>query len=167
MTLAFLKQLTLKMEVTMNQVKDIMTRDPACCTSETVLKEVAQLMIDNDCGEIPVVNNLQEKKPIGVITDRDICCRAVAKGSDPNNVTAGDCMTSPCVTVGEEASLQECCDVMEKDQIRRVPVVDKNGACCGIVSQGDLAEKTAETTTGHVLKSISKPTETASGVSRQ
>ena len=57
------------------QVKDVMTTDPACCISETALQEVAQMMIDHDCGEIPVVENKETKRPIGVITDRDIVCR--------------------------------------------------------------------------------------------
>jgi len=62
------------------KVKDVMTADPACCISETTLQEVAQMMIDHDCGEIPVVDNKETKRPIGVITDRDIVCRAFAKG---------------------------------------------------------------------------------------
>ena len=65
------------------QVKEVMTADPACCTPETGLQEVAQLMIDHDCGEVPVVGNQQSRIPVGVITDRDIVCRAIAKGLNP------------------------------------------------------------------------------------
>ncbi len=65
------------------QVKEVMTIDPACCVLETSLQEVAQMMIDHDCGEIPVVENKQNYLPIGVITDRDIVCRTIAKGSNP------------------------------------------------------------------------------------
>jgi CBS domain-containing protein len=57
------------------QVKDVMTANTACCISETALQEVAQMMVDHDCGEIPVVDNKETKVPIGVITDRDIVCR--------------------------------------------------------------------------------------------
>jgi len=62
------------------KVKDVMTADPACCIRETALQEVAQMMIDHDCGEIPVVESKETKLPIGVITDRDIVCRTSPKG---------------------------------------------------------------------------------------
>ena len=65
------------------QVKEVMTADPACCISETTLTEVAKMMVDNDCGEIPVVESNESKLPIGVITDRDIVCRTVALGLNP------------------------------------------------------------------------------------
>src|SRR5207244_3459504 len=65
------------------QVKEVMTADPACCTPNTSLQEVAQMMIGHDCGEIPVIENDKNKRLIGVITDRDIVCRTVAKGLNP------------------------------------------------------------------------------------
>src|SRR5713101_2250938 len=110
------------------QVREVMTVDPACCLSETGLQEVAQMMIDHDCGEIPVVENRQNKKPIGVVTDRDIVCRTVAKGLNPLDLTVVDCMSTPCVTVTPDISVEECCDILEKNQIRRVPVVDAGGS---------------------------------------
>jgi CBS domain-containing protein len=60
------------------QVREIMTADPACCMSGTTLQDVVQMMIVHDCGEIPVVDNIDTNMPIGVITDRDIVCRTVA-----------------------------------------------------------------------------------------
>src|SRR5687767_3383911 len=116
------------------QVKQIMTADPACCTSETTLKEVAQMMVDHDCGEIPVVDNKENKRPIGVITDRDIICRTVARGINPLEITAAGCMTEPCVTVTPDMSVEECGRILEENKIRRVPVVDAGGSCCGIVA---------------------------------
>jgi CBS domain-containing protein len=62
------------------QVKDIMTKNPACCTAETTLQEVAKLMLEHDCGETPVVDNKKSGKMLGVITDRDITIRTVAEG---------------------------------------------------------------------------------------
>ena len=76
-----------------NLAKDLMTPDPQCCTAETPLNEVAKLMVECDCGEIPVIDSA--KKLIGVITDRDIVCRVVAKGKNPSAMTAGDAMTQP------------------------------------------------------------------------
>ncbi len=138
------------------QVKDIMTREPACCMPDTNLQEVARLMVECDCGEIPVVENRQSMKPVGVVTDRDICCRTVAEGKNPLEMTAGDCMSSPCVTVTPEMGVEDCCRVMEENQIRRVPVVDERGACCGIVAQADIAQRASERETAEVVKEVSR-----------
>ena len=138
------------------QVKDIMTREPSCCTPDTNLQEVARLMVECDCGEIPVVENRQSMKPVGVVTDRDICCRTVAEGKNPLEMTARDCMSSPCVTVTKEMGVEDCCRVMEENQIRRVPVVDERGACCGIVAQADIAQRASERETAEVVKEVSR-----------
>ena len=71
------------------QVKEVMTPDPACCVPETGLQEVAKMMVDHDCGEIPVIENKESRLPIGVITDRDIVCRTVALGTNPLDMYSG------------------------------------------------------------------------------
>jgi CBS domain-containing protein len=76
-------------------VREIMTPMPASCTPQTPLEKVARLMVDYDCGEIPVVDDLILCTPIGVVTDRDITCRTVAKGLNPLDMTAADCMSTP------------------------------------------------------------------------
>jgi CBS domain-containing protein len=144
------------------QVKDVMTPDPVCCTPDSTLQRVAEMMVENDCGEIPVVDNIANMVPVGVITDRDITCRTVAKGLNPLLMTAGDCMTKPCVTVTPDISLDECCSVMEKNQIRRVPVVDASGACCGIVALADVARHAGKGDTAKVVKEVSEPSGSAS-----
>jgi CBS domain-containing protein len=146
------------------QVKEIMTPDPACCTPDTMLQRVAEMMVENDCGEIPVVENIASMKPVGVITDRDITCRTVAKGLNPLVMTAGDCMTSPCVTVTPDMLLDDCCRRMEENQIRRVPVVDEGGACCGIVALADIAKHAGKRDTAEVVKEVSEPSSSASAV---
>ena len=143
-------------------VKDMMTTDPACCTPDTSLQEVAQMMVDNDCGEIPVVENKSSKLPVGVVTDRDIVCRTVANNLNPLDLTAADCMSTPIVTVTPEMSLEECCKIMEDKLIRRVPVVDDSGACVGIVALADVALHTGKNVAGHVVREVSEPTGTAS-----
>ena len=144
------------------QVKDIMTPDPACCTPDSTLQRVAEMMVENDCGEIPVVDNMASMRPVGVVTDRDITCRTVAKGLNPLAMTVADCMTTPCVTVTPDASLDECCRVLEENQIRRVPVVDADGACCGIVALADIAKHAAKRETAEVVKEVSEPSSSAS-----
>jgi CBS domain-containing protein len=122
------------------QVKEIMTENPVCCTPETNLQEVAKLMLEHDCGLIPVVNNQENKKPVGTITDRDIAVRTFAVGQNPLEIKASNIMTMGVTTVTPETSVQECCDVMEDKKIRRVLVVDNSGGVCGIVAQADVAE---------------------------
>jgi CBS domain-containing protein len=144
------------------EVKDMMTLEPACCTPDTTLQRVAEMMVENDCGEIPVVENVASMKPVGVITDRDIVCRTVAKGFNPLTMSASECMTTPCVTVTPDMSLDECCRVLEENQIRRVPVVDGVGSCCGIVALADIAKHAAKRDTAEVVREVSESSSSAS-----
>ena len=137
-------------------VGEIMTKNPACCTAETPLQEVAQMMVDHDCGCIPIVDSEDSKTPVGMITDRDITCRIVAKGQNPLDLTAADAMTSTVVSVTPETSIEECCNLMEESQIRRVAVVDENGSCCGIIAQADIANNASDSKTAEVVQEVSK-----------
>jgi CBS domain-containing protein len=148
------------------QVMEIMTTDPACCTPETSLQEVGKMMIDHDCGEIPVVDDKATKLPLGVITDRDIVCRTIAKGINPLDLSVGDCMSKPCVTVMPDISIEECARIMEEKQIRRAPVVDAAGSCCGIISLADIALHAQKKVTAEVIKEVSWPTAAASAAGR-
>lgn len=138
-------------------VKEVMTTNPACCGPETSLQDVARLMVEHDCGEIPIIDSDEARLPVGVITDRDIVIRSLAKGRNPLELKAGDCMTTSIVTVRSDDSVEACCDLMEKHQIRRVPVVDARGACCGIVSQADIARRVSQDAAGEVVHDVSKP----------
>lgn len=144
------------------QVKDVMTADPACCTPETSLTDVANLMVDNDCGEIPVVDDKNTRIPVGVVTDRDIVCRVVAKGFNPREKSAADSMTAPVITVTENTNVEECCRLMEEKMIRRVLVVDDKGACRGIVALADIARLNQKNIAGDIIKEVSEPTKAAS-----
>lgn len=144
------------------QVREIMTAHPACCAPDTKLPDVARLMADQDCGEIPVLD--EQRRPVGVVTDRDIACRAVAQGKDPQRTTACEVMSSPVVTANPDESTEVCCAKMEENQIRRVPVVDERGACCGVVAQADIARGASEHETAHLVRDVSRPTREASRV---
>jgi CBS domain-containing protein len=119
--------------------RDIMTEDPVCCTPETSLQDVAQMMVEADCGGVPVTDSADSMTPIGMITDRDIVCRAVAQGKDLRVMTASECMSTPCVTIDADSSIEKCILALEGSLIRRVPVVDDDGECCGIIAQADIA----------------------------
>jgi CBS domain-containing protein len=124
------------------------------------------MMIDHDCGEIPVVNDKLRKVPVGVITDRDIVCRTVAQGINPLDLAVADCMSKPCVTVTPEMKVEDCARILEENQVRRVPVVDASGSCCGIVALADIALHARKGVTAEVVKEVSAPTAAASAAGR-
>src|SRR5436190_4306185 len=109
-------------------------------------------MIDNDCGEIPVVDDFDTAMPVGVLTDRNIVCRTIGKGLNPMEMTVGDCMSTPLISITPESSLSECYHLLEENQIRRVPVVNASGKCVGIVSLADIARNAPRADAGEVLQ---------------
>ena len=86
--------------------RDVMTVNPACCTPETPLDQVAKLMVQHDCGEIPVIDRAEHV--VGVVTDRDIVTRVVARDKNPMAYTAETCMSDPVVTVGRTRRSPTC-----------------------------------------------------------
>lgn len=136
--------------------RDVMTENPACCTPETPLDEVAKLMRQHDCGEIPVIDSAE--KPIGVVTDRDIVCRVVAAGKNPMAYPAEICMSQPVATVLLTAPLEEIVAVMEKHQVRRVPVVDDSGRCVGMIAQADIAWTGGQRDVANLVREVSRET---------
>jgi CBS domain-containing protein len=134
-----------------------MTPNPACCTPDSTLQEVARMMKDNDCGLIPVVSSLTDMKPVGTVTDRDITIRTLANNQDPMKMKAADVMTSEVATVTPETTLEQCFDVMEDREIRRVLVIDERGRCCGIVAQADVVQSGINPIrTNRVIREISE-----------
>ena len=139
------------------KARDIMTGEIATATRETSLEAIAKMLVERDCGAIPIVESASSRKPVGIVTDRDIVCRVVAAGKDALKLTAADCMSSPCVTATPETRLDECCTAMEKAQVRRLVIVDADGACCGMVSQADIARRVAGKA-GEVVQEVSRST---------
>jgi CBS domain-containing protein len=136
------------------RAREVMTAGPACCRPEATLDEVARLMVEHDCGEIPVVD--PSDKVVGVITDRDIVCRVVAEGKNPTAYTVATCMTQPVVSVGLDSPVDQVVSVMEGYRIRRVPVVDDDGACAGIIAQADIARYSASGTVAGLVRAVSE-----------
>jgi len=145
------------------QVRDIMTESLAFCPPEKTLDEIARMMVACDCGAVPVVDP-ETQKVIGIVTDRDIVCRAVAMGGDPAQLTAEDVMTMPITTVSPGDSIERCVAEMEVARVRRMPVVDDQGRLCGMVSQADIARVAPSAETGRLVHDVSKPTDHASHV---
>jgi len=137
--------------------KDLMTPDPACCTRDTPIADVARLMVQRDCGQIPIIESSARKRVVGVVTDRDIVCRAIAENRNPLDLKAEAVMTTPAVTVADTSDADDVQSVMEKHQIRRVPVVNQNGELSGIVSQADIARQRSSREAGELVRDVSAP----------
>jgi CBS domain-containing protein len=144
----------------MKTAADIMTPRPVCCTPDTPLGTVAELMVQHNCGELPVVDGDQQL--IGVVTDRDIVCRVLATGRNPLDHTVQDCLSQPVITVNPDATLAEVMSTMERHQIRRVPVVDDREQCIGIIALADLAWAGPRKEVAVLVREVSRDTDTPS-----
>ena len=137
-------------------VKEVMTKNPECVTETETLRTAARMMADNDCGAIPVIDSQSTRKPVGIITDRDIVIRAVAKGKDPETVTVGDVMSRSVKTVSDDDPLDKVFKVMSDAKVRRVPVVDGKGGVVGIVAVADVAETNQDLKLAEAVEEISE-----------
>jgi CBS domain-containing protein len=145
-------------------VRDVMTSDIEVCNPGTLLYYVARMMEDRDCGAIPVVESTDSMRPTGIITDRDIVVRGLAKNQDIMNLRAADVMSSTkLLTVDPDMLLDQCVQAMEKQQLRRAIVVDHSGRTCGIVAQADIARAASEPEASELLREISRPNPQSSG----
>lgn len=141
------------------KVKDIMSRNPQSCTPDASLQDAARLMERCDCGAIPVVETNGARRAVGIITDRDIACRGVARGMAPADTPVRECMSTQLATIGQDDSVAECCQQMEQGKVRRMLVMDAEGELCGIVSQADVALHLSKNKIAEVVKEISQPVE--------
>ena len=136
---------------------EVMTRSPRCAYPGTSLEMIARMMIECDCGAIPIVADHDARFPIGMITDRDIVVRVVANGMNPCVLTARDCLTVPALTVLEDADLTDVIELLEDRKVRRLLVVDRAGALTGIIAQADIANHASKRKAGDLLKEVSRP----------
>jgi CBS domain-containing protein len=139
--------------------EEVMTKSPRCCLSTDTATRVAKIMKIEDVGAVPVCGTRENRRLVGIVTDRDLAIQVVAEGRDPATTRVQDIMSREPVTCHVDEDLEEAIQRMESSQIRRIPVVDREGMLVGIISQADIAirshspEKTAE-----VVEKISMPT---------
>jgi CBS domain-containing protein len=139
------------------KIQDVMTRNPRCVTPETTVREAARIMKDEDIGIVPVTEG-DNRRLVGVVTDRDIAVRVVADGRDADT-RVGDVMSAGKIaTRRQDEDIDTAMDTMAKEQVRRIPVVDERGSLVGIVAQADIVlkvrnDKKAE----HTIEKISEP----------
>lgn len=145
------------------QVRDAMTIHPVTADVNTSIRDVAQWMGERGCGEIPVTDG---DRIVGVVTDRDITCRAVALAKDPETTTVREVMTKRPARIHPEESVRYAIRLMEELQVRRLPVVDGYGKVVGIISMTDICRCTARWTAGGLLREVSRRREPAPHIER-
>ncbi len=144
---------------------NVMTKEVYCCLPTDTLEEVASVMQSEDVGPVPIVEDLDTRELLGIVTDRDIALRAVARGLDARNTPAERVMTRELVTCKPEDSVETVLDLMANHQLRRLLVVDGGQRLVGIISQADVATRLNETDkVAEVVEEISRPSPTASSV---
>jgi CBS domain-containing protein len=140
----------------MSNCSQLMTHDPVFCLVSDTVDRAAQLMRQEDVGSLPVIESHQNKRLVGIITDRDIALKVVAEKRDAN-MRAQEVMTRNPVTCHADNDLQVALDAMAGHQVRRIPVVDDKDQIVGIISQSDVATCVSELArTGTLVQELSK-----------
>ena len=134
------------------QVKEVMHRGVEWAAPDTPVSEIAKKMRNLDIGAIPVCD---QDRLIGMVTDRDIVCRAIANGRDVSTLTARDVMSEGIVYCRDSEDLEDAIHIMEDKQIRRMPAVDKDDRMVGMLSLGDLSHGASQQLSGEVLRAVS------------
>jgi len=138
------------------KVREAMSSNPLCCLPTDTAQKVAIILRDHNIGSVPVVEDQQSPKLLGMITDRDLCCSVMADGLDPKSTSIEKFISLNPVTCRDGENLEKCERAMQEHQIRRIPVVDGEGRCIGIVSQADLALKEKPERVSKIVAEISK-----------
>ena len=142
------------------RARDIMTRDPQCCRREDTARRAAEIMRDQDCGVIPVVD--ESRRVIGIVTDRDLAIRIIASGKSVDT-RLNEVMTPGAKCCSADDDLRDVEHKMAELQVRRIPICDAGGRVLGIISQADIARaagtdsEVSEQEIALVLEQISEP----------
>jgi CBS domain-containing protein len=142
------------------KIKHVMTKDPTCCVPSDTAQRAAKIMRDEDTGVVPIIENEQSRKVIGIVTDRDLCMNVVAEGRDPRATQVHEAMTTTVVSCSPQDSVDKATELMRENQIRRIPVVDEQHRLVGIVAMADIVGRAnvRTTETHETLKTVSAPT---------
>jgi CBS domain-containing protein len=132
--------------------REIMTGGAECIGENETLEQAAKKMLDLDVGSLPICGDDNRLK--GVVTDRDIVVKCLAKGGDPRSVKAGELGEGKPVTIGADDSVEEAIKTMQEHQVRRLPVIDGHDLV-GMLSQADVARNYPEDRVGELVEFIS------------
>ena len=140
----------------MSTCEDVMTKNPISCLRSDTVHVAATLMKQQDVGSIPVVESRETNRLAGIITDRDLTVKVLAEGRDANSTTLEEVMTRHPVTCSPADNLQKAFEAMTRNQVRRIPVVDKENRLVGIIAQADVATRTEATAkVGELVEKVS------------
>jgi CBS domain-containing protein len=139
------------------KVREAMTPNPVCCVPTDSAQKVARTLCEGNVGSVPVVDDQQSRKLLGMITDRDLCCSVLAAGLDPKKTTIEKFISLNPATCRDGENLDSCERLMQERQIRRIPIVDGEGRVVGIVSQADVALKEKPEKVAKTVAEVSKP----------
>ncbi|MGQ0740997.1 MAG: CBS domain-containing protein [Alphaproteobacteria bacterium] len=134
------------------QVKDVMHKGVVWVKPDTPLATIARKMRREDIGAVPIGEN---DRLVGMVTDRDICCRAMANRQDPRKMTARDAMSKPILYCRTNQDIRQAVRLMERKKIRRLPVINEKKRMVGILALGDVASKVKPNLAGEVMKAVS------------
>jgi CBS domain-containing protein len=141
----------------MKKCNEVMTKNPVCCLPNEMVSQAADLMKSKQVGSIPVIENEQTKKLVGIVTDRDLALKIVAEGLDAKTTKVETVMTRKVVTCHAEDDLQKALDAMSENQLRRIPIVDDDNKVVGIIAQADVATRVDQPKkTAEMVKEISQ-----------
>jgi CBS domain-containing protein len=141
----------------MKKCNEVMTKNPVCCLPNDMVAKAAELMKSENIGSIPVIENEQTKKLVGIVTDRDLALKIVAQGLDAKSTNVEAVMTRKVVTCRAEDDLQKALDAMSEHQLRRIAVVDNDNKILGIIAQADVATRANQPeNTAAMVKEISQ-----------
>jgi len=137
------------------KLSQMMTRNVETATPDDTLQSVAQRMKNRNFGPLPV---MEGDRIIGMVTDRDITIRATAEGLDPKTTKVRQVMTEEVICAYEDQELEEAAEIMEREQVRRLPILDRNDRLVGIIATADIAmhSEDQEVEAG-VLEGVSRP----------
>jgi predicted transcriptional regulator len=138
------------------KIREVMSRNPACCTPSDSAQHVAKMLCDQNVGSLPVVADQESRTLVGMITDRDLCCSVLGRGLDCKTTKVQEFMTQPAVSCRDGENVERCERLMQEHQVRRVPIVDGNNCVIGIVAQADLALKEKPEKVHKTVAEISK-----------
>lgn len=141
----------------MKTCEEIMTPNPKCCLPTDSVKMVAETMLREDLGSIPVVDNDQSRKVIGIITDRDLVLKVMAAGINSKRTKVEAVMTRKVVSCRADDDVEKAIDSMSKNQLRRIIVVNEENKILGIISQADVATRVNKSQkTADLVKDVSR-----------
>jgi CBS domain-containing protein len=146
------------------KIQEVMTANPTWCLPEDTSIQAARIMRELNIGIVPVVKSPTDHRLVGVVTDRDLCLGVLAMAQSPQAVPVQKCMTTNMIACQPDEDVQRAANLMEENQVRRIPVVDRHGLLQGMVSTADICQRSnlSSETAYHILKKVTEPTDHAS-----